>query len=96
MVDVRFELTTNDPSPADDAICEGLIRWAKGKRLTNRLPNISLTTDCSIKRVNGSARRRNSMRVDDGRKGLKKSFLAIKKCKARTPSSVEEGEEPDF
>ena len=24
MVDVRFELTTNDPCPADDAICEGI------------------------------------------------------------------------
>ena len=24
MVDVRFELTTNDPCSADDATCEGL------------------------------------------------------------------------
>ena len=24
MVDVRFELTTNEPCPADDAICEGI------------------------------------------------------------------------
>ena len=24
MVDVRFELTTNDPCPADDTICEGI------------------------------------------------------------------------
>ena len=24
MVDVRFELTTNDPWSADDAICEGV------------------------------------------------------------------------
>ena len=24
MVDVRFELTTNDPCPAVDAICEGI------------------------------------------------------------------------
>ena len=24
MVEVRFELTTNDPCPADDAICEGI------------------------------------------------------------------------
>ena len=25
MVDVRFELTTNDPWSVDDAICEGII-----------------------------------------------------------------------
>ena len=42
MVDVRFELTTNDPWSVDDAICEG--RWATGKRLTNRLPKLCLIT----------------------------------------------------
>ena len=30
MVDVRFELTTNDSCPAVDAIREVLVRWAKG------------------------------------------------------------------
>ena len=32
MVDVRFELTTNDPWSVDDAICEGispLVYWQK-------------------------------------------------------------------
>ena len=41
---MRFELTTNDPITADDAICQVLVRWATGKRLTHRLPNLSLTT----------------------------------------------------
>ena len=45
MVDVIFELTTNDPWSVDDAIfVKALVRWATGKRLTNRLPNLSLTT----------------------------------------------------
>ena len=44
MVDVRFELTTNDPWSVDDAICEALVRWATGERLTNRLPKLSLIT----------------------------------------------------
>ena len=46
MVDVRFELTTNDPWSVDDAICEGIILvcWTTGKRFTNRLPKLSLTT----------------------------------------------------
>ena len=44
MVDVRFELTTNDPWSLDDAICEALVRWATCKRLTNRLPKLSLIT----------------------------------------------------
>ena len=38
MVNVRFELTTNDPWSADDAIFEALVRWATGKKLlTNPL-----------------------------------------------------------
>ena len=27
MLDVRFELTTNDPWSFDDAICEGISLW---------------------------------------------------------------------
>ena len=42
MVQVRFELTTNDPWSVDDAICEAFVRWATGKRLANRLPKLSL------------------------------------------------------
>ena len=44
MVDVRFELTTNDPWSVDDAICELLVCWATGKRLSNHLPKLSLIT----------------------------------------------------
>ena len=44
MVDVIFDLTTNDSWSVDDAICEGKGRWATGKRLTNRLPKLSLIT----------------------------------------------------
>ena len=47
MVDVRFELTTNDPWSVDDAICERhylVVRLATCKRLTNRLPKLSLIT----------------------------------------------------
>ena len=46
MVDVRFELTTNDPWSVDDAICEGIspLSYCTGKRLTNRLPKLSLIT----------------------------------------------------
>ena len=44
MVDVRFELTTNDPWSVDDAICEGISPLGYCKRLTNRLPKLSLTT----------------------------------------------------
>ena len=45
MVDVRFELTTSNSSPLDDAICfKALVRWATGKRLPNRLPKLSLVT----------------------------------------------------
>ena len=44
MVEVRFELTTNDPWSVDDAVCEALVLWATGKRLTNRLPKLSLIT----------------------------------------------------
>ena len=48
MVDVRFELTTNDPWSVDDAICEGIIRWATGKRLTDRLPKLSVITKVNL------------------------------------------------
>ena len=49
MVDVRFELTTNDPWSVDDAFAKALVRWATGKRLTNRLPKLSLiTTACGL------------------------------------------------
>ena len=47
MVDVRFELTTNDPWSVDDAICEGISPLGyccTGKRFTNRLPKLSLIT----------------------------------------------------
>ena len=44
MVDVRFELTTNDPWSVDDAFAKALVRWATGKRLTNCLPTLSLIT----------------------------------------------------
>ena len=44
MVQVRFELTTNDPWSVDDAICEASVRWATGERLTNRLTKPSLIT----------------------------------------------------
>ena len=46
MVDVRFELTTNDPWSVDDAICEGISPLGySGKGLTNRLlPKLSLIT----------------------------------------------------
>ena len=39
---VRFKVTTNDPCPADDAIVKVLVRWAIGKNLPNRLPNLSI------------------------------------------------------
>ena len=42
MVDVRFELTTNDPWSVDDAICEGISPLGYWQRLTNRLPKLSL------------------------------------------------------
>ena len=51
MVDVRFELTTNDPWSVDDAFAKALVRWATGKRLTNRLPKLSLITIGSNKSV---------------------------------------------
>ena len=41
MVDVRFELTTNDPWSTTPFV-KALVRWATGKKLTNRLPNLSL------------------------------------------------------
>ena len=46
MVDVRFELTTNDPWSVDDAICESttVVRWVTGKRLIDRLSKLSLIT----------------------------------------------------
>ena len=45
MVDVIFELTTNDPWSVDDAIfVKALVRWATGKRLKNRLPKLSIIT----------------------------------------------------
>ena len=44
MVDVRFEFTTDDAWSVDDAICEGIINWATGKRLSNRLPKLSVIT----------------------------------------------------
>ena len=45
MVDVRFELTTNDPwSCRRRHLWKALVRWATGKRLTNRLPKLSLTS----------------------------------------------------
>ena len=45
MADVRLELTTNDLWSVDDATCEGIIvHWATGKRLTNRIPKLSLIT----------------------------------------------------
>ena len=40
MVDVRFEFTTDDAWSVDDAICEGIINWATGKRLSNRLSKL--------------------------------------------------------
>ena len=40
-MDVSFELTTNDTCPADDAIFNVLVRWAKGKMLINLLPNVN-------------------------------------------------------
>ena len=43
MVDVRFELTTNDPHVLPSLPCVTvLVRRAKGNRLTNHLPNLSL------------------------------------------------------
>ena len=48
MVDVRFELTTNDPWSCRrrHLLKASLVvdRWATGKRLTNRLPKLSLIT----------------------------------------------------
>ena len=47
MMAVRFELTTNDPSMfcrRRHLFVKVLVRWAKDKRLTNRLPNLSLIT----------------------------------------------------
>ena len=45
MEGVRFELATQDSRPAaDHVICKVFVRWADGKRLTNRLPKISLTS----------------------------------------------------
>ena len=41
-MDVRFKLTTNDLSTTP--LVKALVRWATGKRLTNRLPNLSLIT----------------------------------------------------
>ena len=43
---VRFELTTNSSSLADDAMCltHFIVRWVNGQILTYRLPELSLTT----------------------------------------------------
>ena len=41
MVDMRFELTTSLPTTP---YVKALVRWATGKRLTNRLPKLSLIT----------------------------------------------------
>ena len=43
MVDLGFELTTNDPWSTTPFV-KALVRWATGKRLTNRLPKLSLRT----------------------------------------------------
>ena len=50
VVDVRFELKTNASSSAVVAIFFVYFKvlrvlWAKGKRLTNRLPNLGLITE---------------------------------------------------
>ena len=42
-MDVRFELTTNDPWSTTPFV-KALVRWATGKRLTDRLPKLSLIT----------------------------------------------------
>ena len=44
MVDVRFELTTNAHGLSTTPFVRALVRWATGKRLTNRLPKLSLVT----------------------------------------------------
>ena len=44
MVDVRFELTTNYQVLPSTPFVKVLVRWAKSKRLTNRLPVLSLIT----------------------------------------------------
>ena len=43
MVDVRFELTTNDPCPADDTICEGISPLGYWQEV-NQSPTQSLIT----------------------------------------------------
>ena len=45
MVDVRIDITISEPCPADRRhFVKVLLRWATGKRLTNRLPSPSLAT----------------------------------------------------
>ena len=44
-VNVRFELTTNGPhNLSTTPFIKELVRWATAKRLTDRLPKLSLTT----------------------------------------------------
>ena len=47
MADVRFELTTRYPMHVlpTSPFVKVVVRWAEGNRLTNRLPNPSLTTE---------------------------------------------------
>ena len=38
---MKFELSTQHPCPVDDAVCEGIFRWATGKKgLSHRLPKL--------------------------------------------------------
>ena len=55
MVDVRFELTTNDPWSVDDAICEGISPLGYLQRSANRLPKLSLITHWVKHRYFGSS-----------------------------------------
>ena len=42
MVDVRFELTTNDPWSVDDAICEGISPLGYWQQVNQSTQTISL------------------------------------------------------
>ena len=42
VVDVTFELTTNDPCPADGVMCQVIVRRSTDRRLGNHLPTLSL------------------------------------------------------
>ena len=55
MVDMRFELTTSTAQVLSSTLyVEALVRWATGKRLTDRLPKVSFITKRSLAAVSST------------------------------------------